>query len=264
MAHRSVIAFILAVSAATAGAEKARIADTGSSRLPRVIAEAAFAFIGTPYVFGGIDGSGLDCSGLVYAVFKGAAGIELSRTVTGLFAAGTDSGQSPRPGDLVFFDTDAEDGTPPSPSKPSHVGIFIGGMRFVHSASEGPSTGVIVSSLEQKYYAARFVGFRRVLHWRAPVLELPMDGDGESVSASESIGSGVPIEVRIIGASSAGVETVFITAIRDGTLAFTRRLVLSAKEPASFPMFADEGGWSVTLASSTRGRICSIQFTVGE
>jgi lipoprotein Spr len=55
-------------------------------------------------------------------------------------------------GDLVFF---TEDGF-----TPFHVGIYIGDNRFVHSSS---SQGVIISSLEEKYYAKRYLGGRRVI-----------------------------------------------------------------------------------------------------
>ncbi len=48
-------------------------------------------------------------------------------------------------------------------SKVSHVGFYVDETRFVHSASEGPKTGVIISSLEESYWKRRFVGAGRVV-----------------------------------------------------------------------------------------------------
>jgi hypothetical protein len=260
--QRCVIAFFLVVSAAGAGAQTARIVDSGASGLPEKVAEAAFAYLGTPYVYGGRDSAGMDCSGLACAVFSAAAGLSLPRTVSALFSSGAESGDPPRVGDMVFFDTDSGDGAI-SLSNPSHVGISIGGMRFVHAASEGSVTGVIVSSLAEEYYATRYLGSRGVLPWSPPVIELPIGGDGESAVAAGSIGAGIPIEVKVTGAVREGGE-VFITISKNGVQTHAQRLVLSGTKPNSFPIFPDAGTWSVSMASSESGRICSIEFTVGE
>ncbi len=260
--QRCVIVFFLAVSTAGAGAQTARIVDSGSSGLPEKVAKAAFAYLGTPYVYGGRDSAGMDCSGLVCAVFNEAADLSLPRTVSALFSSGAESGSPPRVGDLVFFDTDAE-GDSPAPSIPSHVGIFIGASKFVHAASEGSATGVIVSSLNENYYAARYLGSRGVLPWSPPVIELPIGGKGEGVAAAGVIGAGIPVEVRVAGVVGEGGE-VFIAISKNGVQTHVRRLVLSRTKPNAFPIFPDAGTWSVSMASSENGRICSIEFTVGE
>jgi len=133
----------------------------------------------------------------------------------------------------------------------------------VHAASEGSVTGVIVSSFSDDYYAVRYLGSRGVLPWSPPVLELPIGGDGEGVVALGSIGAGIPIEVRITGAVEEG-EDVFISVSKNGVQVQARHLVLSRTKPNSFPIFPDAGLWSVSMASSESGRICSIEFTVGE
>ena len=57
-----------------------------------------------------------------------------------------------RPGDLVFFNTNGRG--------VSHVGIFVGDGKFAHSSS---SRGVTVSSLNESYYANRYLGAKRVM-----------------------------------------------------------------------------------------------------
>jgi cell wall-associated NlpC family hydrolase len=114
------------------------------------IVENAQSLLGVPYVFGGTSRNGFDCSGLTQYVFKGS-GISLPRTSYDQFGVGTavnrDQLQS---GDLVFFTTYAKGA--------SHVGIYIGGNRFIHAGSSGVQT----TSLSDSYYSARYLGARRV------------------------------------------------------------------------------------------------------
>lgn len=112
--------------------------------------ENAQSLVGVPYLFGGSSRSGFDCSGYTQYVFKGA-GISLPRTAAGQFGVGTSvSRNALQPGDLVFFTTYA--------SGASHVGIYIGGGSFLHASS----TGVRATSLNDSYYASRYLGARRV------------------------------------------------------------------------------------------------------
>ncbi|MFV8826369.1 peptidoglycan-binding protein [Alkalihalobacterium sp. APHAB7] len=113
-----------------------------------VIADAA-GLVGTPYVWGGTTPKGFDCSGFVQYVFKNQ-GVNIPRTVAQQWAAGT-SVSKPSVGDLVFFETIS--------SGPSHNGIYIGNNQFIHS---GSSTGVIVASLNNSYWAPRYLGAKRV------------------------------------------------------------------------------------------------------
>jgi probable lipoprotein NlpC len=62
-----------------------------------------------------------------------------------------------QPGDLVFFVTVG--------TRVSHLGIYTGGGRFIHSASEGPHTGVIYSRLDESYWRRTFRGAGRALPW---------------------------------------------------------------------------------------------------
>lgn len=97
--------------------------------------------------------TGFDCSGLVQYVVARAADVKLPRTTAEISQRGSpvDPGQI-APGDLVFFNTM---GRPHS-----HVGIYVGKLRFVNA----PSTGGVVrlDYLTNPYWAKRFDGIRRV------------------------------------------------------------------------------------------------------
>lgn len=110
----------------------------------------AMKFLGVPYVFGGTSTHGFDCSGYVQHVFA-MVGIHLPRTADAQYAVAKKIRGTPQRGDLVFFQT-YEPG-------PSHVGISLGGDKFVSASS---SHGVTVSSLHDRYWSARYLGAKRV------------------------------------------------------------------------------------------------------
>jgi len=119
---------------------------------------AAQSFLGTPYRYAGIDRSGLDCSGLVYLSFKEGINYTVPRTAESIYAW-TEKIETRElaPGDLVFFVTAGQ--------RVSHVGIYTGDGRFIHSASEGPSTGVMYSRLDESYWQRTYRGAGRALPW---------------------------------------------------------------------------------------------------
>lgn len=124
--------------------------DQKHVRLQRVIE----SYLDTPYLWGGQDRNGIDCSGLVVVIFQQALGVSLPHSTEALFNMGQGVGSGKvRYGDLVFF---AERG-----GTPTHVGIGLGGGRFVHASSE---RGVVISSLGTSYFRERFIGARR-LQW---------------------------------------------------------------------------------------------------
>ena len=112
----------------------------------------AIRFLGVPYAFGGTSAYGFDCSGYVQHVFA-LMGRHLPRTADAQYYAGKRFAGTPRAGDLVFFHT-YEAGV-------SHVGISLGGGRFVHASS---SHGVMVSSLHDSYWGPRYLGAKRVVN----------------------------------------------------------------------------------------------------
>ena len=96
--------------------------------------------------------TGFDCSGLVYYCY-GQFGYSLNRVADDQMDNGTAvSYDNLQVGDLVFFG---------SGSYANHVGIYIGNGNFVHAAN--PSSGVRVSSLNETYYANRYIGARRII-----------------------------------------------------------------------------------------------------
>lgn len=118
------------------------------------IVNTARKALGVSYVWGGSDMGGFDCSGLVYWAY-GQAGIQLPRTSYNQISVGASvSPDKLRPGDLVFFDTDR------TKQGPDHVGIYIGGGKFIHAARTGQP--VKISSLSDSYYMNRWMGGRRI------------------------------------------------------------------------------------------------------
>jgi len=137
------------------GFEPSTGASPGEARL-RVLA-AAQKYEHTPYRYGGLDRRGLDCSGLVYLSFYDALGVTVPRNTQGLYSwVEKITMDNANPGDLVFFKTTGNGNI-------SHVGIFVGNGRFIHAASEGPVTGVIYSSLDERYWSRTYAGTGRVL-----------------------------------------------------------------------------------------------------
>jgi cell wall-associated NlpC family hydrolase len=110
-------------------------------------------YVGTPYRVGGTSSRGMDCSGLVYNVFK-SFGIALPRTSRDQARFGKEINRSElRAGDLVFFNT--------SGRGVSHVGIYSGSGEFIHASTR--ARRVRFDRLENKYFKNRFVVARRVL-----------------------------------------------------------------------------------------------------
>ncbi|MFJ2781339.1 C40 family peptidase [Kitasatospora sp. NPDC087315] len=108
----------------------------------------ALAQLGKPYVWGGNGPSGYDCSGLVQQAYR-RSGISLPRVADDQYAATTpiSAGQLRR-GDLVFWSDSGR------ASGIHHVGIYLGGGKFVEAPR--PGTTVRISSLSQGYYPTHF------------------------------------------------------------------------------------------------------------
>jgi len=114
----------------------------------------AMGFLGVPYLRGGSNAeTGFDCSGFVRAMYQQTVGLILPRRADQQAAATTTIDKSElRPGDLVFFNTMRRTF--------SHVGIYIGDNKFIHSPRSGSE--VRVEDMRQAYWTKRFNGARRV------------------------------------------------------------------------------------------------------
>ena len=115
----------------------------------------AMNFLGVPYRRGGNDADkGFDCSGFTRHIFENSVGLVLPRRAdeqakdSNLLAVAR---QELKPGDLVFFNTMRRTF--------SHVGIYVGGDKFIHAPKPGGE--VRVDDMRAAYWDRRFTGARR-------------------------------------------------------------------------------------------------------
>ena len=156
------IAFALCFLATTSvcSASEEAPAGNGLSLFDRYSSNAqdlvvrALTFVGVNYRRGGDSPeTGFDCSGFVRHVFRESLGLMLPRTSRDISRVGeTIPRDELQPGDLVFFNT-LRRGF-------SHVGIYLGEHRFVHSPASGGE--VRVEDMRQRYWVKRFNGARRI------------------------------------------------------------------------------------------------------
>ena len=133
------------------GQVRSRISSTTSE-----LVVTAMGFLGVPYRRGGnsAETGGFDCSGFVKAIYEQTVGLVLPRRAEQQ-AAATQSvdKRDLQPGDLVFFNTMRR--------AFSHVGIYVGDGKFIHSPK--PGAEVRVENMGANYWQRRFDGARRVL-----------------------------------------------------------------------------------------------------
>ena len=107
--------------------------------------------VGSPYVLGAVGPDKFDCSGLVYYCARESIQKQLPRTAKALYNyCRIVPDKDKEVGDLLFFKTN---NTAPI----THVGIYIGNNQFISAISDGPNTGVIISSLKQDYWRPKYV-----------------------------------------------------------------------------------------------------------
>ncbi len=135
------------------------VAVAGGNSASAGVVRVALDAMGTPYQWGGSSANGYDCSGLVQFAYarqgvvlprrsadQAREGVEVSRAVDSL-----------RQGDILTFSARGGDAV-------THVGLYVGEGRFIHSGS----TGVQVSLLSEAdpygaWWYSRWVGARRIL-----------------------------------------------------------------------------------------------------
>ena len=115
-------------------------------------ADQALAMVGKPYRYGGNTPTGFDCSGLVQYSY-GRVGVKLPHGTRSLLQMSrTVSRKNLRRGDLVFFTQEGK--------KSSHVALYLGDGRFVHSPSRGKN--VYVAGFNEPYWQRHFTEARRL------------------------------------------------------------------------------------------------------
>lgn len=131
------------------------ISTEKAASLRQNMVNEAKTLVGSPYVLGAVGPDSFDCSGLVYYVAREAANKQLPRTSKALYSSSTKVSEADKEaGDLVFFGTNGII---------NHVGLYIGNNQFISAVSDGPNTGVILSSLAENYWKTHYMGAGRFL-----------------------------------------------------------------------------------------------------
>ena len=113
-------------------------------------------FLGIPYRKGGTSTRGLDCSGFARMIYDRLFGIDLPHNSIDQFRSSDlqkIATHDLQPGDLIFFGGNKK-------KRINHVGVYLSDGQFIHASS---SNGVMVSSLDDRYWKKRFVGSKRHL-----------------------------------------------------------------------------------------------------
>ena len=134
-----------------------RFSGKVDSEIQEILKDAE-KYLGAPYKYAGSTSSGFDCSGFTVKVFD-ENNTKLPRRSEDQSNAGKSIPiKEAKPGDLVFFATSGG-------SRVTHVGIVHdigndGEVKFIHAST---SKGVIISSLNEKYWNTSYLFARRVL-----------------------------------------------------------------------------------------------------
>lgn len=142
----------VSATALAAGATEEGAALTSS------VVQTAIDQMGTPYVWGGTDSNGFDCSGLIQYAYA-QHGIILPRVSRSQVRTGKQVGAKAdrlRPGDILGFAVEG--------NRVSHVGLYVGEGRFIHSSSGGVKlSSLTTSDPEDRWWQERFVTARRIV-----------------------------------------------------------------------------------------------------
>ncbi|HEY3276466.1 MAG TPA: peptidoglycan endopeptidase [Syntrophorhabdaceae bacterium] len=121
-----------------------------------MLVKVAKSFMGAPYRYGGDSVRGLDCSAFVKKIYD-IFDVQLPRSARDQFKVGPKVEKDELSvGDLVFFRTKR------FVKYPTHVGIYIGEGKFIHSSSAHCKIGVRVDSLQSDFYTKTFMGGTRI------------------------------------------------------------------------------------------------------
>lgn len=193
-------------------AEEVSIAKAGEYR--RNLVTEAKKYIGCPYVYGATGPESFDCSGLIYFVAHQANGTQLPRTAKALYnKAKHIEDKDKEAGDLLFFSTT-------SSGNVSHVGIYIGNNQFISALSDGPNTGVILSSLNEAYWKPRYIGAGQIYRSTKDAQKEQVAVAKPADTKSEKDNSGVDEEYDLSSYENKGSETKMVSLEYDSILEY--------------------------------------------
>jgi hypothetical protein len=134
------------------------VASADAATIASVV-QTAEDVMGSPYRWGGDGEEGFDCSGLIRYAFA-RQGIDLPRTSAEQAREGVAverKFEAMRPGDILSFSNRSDHGV-------THVGLYLGQQRFIHSANGGVQISVLDDNDPAgRWWFRRWVGVRRVV-----------------------------------------------------------------------------------------------------
>ena len=151
-------------------ARKTTASDSANNPAPHLSADRAriiqFAqkYLGTPYRSSGDTPKGFDCSGFVWFVYHNAVKIEVPRYSRGVWAsnAKTVKLENAQPGDIIVFSANKG-----GKGSINHTAILVGkptdddpSGAMIQAVSDGPKRGILLSHLDDKFFAPRIVGVK--------------------------------------------------------------------------------------------------------
>lgn len=128
-------------------------ASAASKTTGTAIVKEGKKYLGVKYRYGGTTPKGFDCSGFTSYTYK-KKNIKIPRTAAAQYKKGKPvPKKNLRNGDLVFFKTSSKKSV-------THVGIYVGKNKFIHSAGRG----VAITSINDPYYwKSKYVGAKRII-----------------------------------------------------------------------------------------------------
>jgi len=206
------LAFLVSAACLHAYADPSSTED--AEKLRTSLVEDGKKYIGSPYQYGAIGPDSFDCSGFIYSVARESTGYQLPRTSKALYSFVKVIPQSRiEKGDIVFFRTTESRNI-------SHAGIYIGNNQFMHAVSDGPNTGVIVSSLKEAYWKSVYAGCGQFL-----------PSAGENASAADEVDAIADPDSTDTPAAQEkekGISRMSSSRSAGGTSSFVQNLIFDA------------------------------------
>ena len=213
-----IILFFLVILVPQVCAQSNSVSAEEAAVMRKTFVEYSKRYIGKAYVRGATGPDAFDCSGLVFACSRESIGVQLPRQTKAMYSYCTIIDDSKREiGDLVFFRTTGDGSV-------SHVGIYAGNGQFINAASDGPNSGVILSSLKESYWKNHYYQTGRFLPSAAGAADSTLDKQSADSSASTGSESTSGKLASASPADSAGDKG----AHNSGFMGFLKKLILDA------------------------------------